>query len=78
MSKFEETSLSKALARIEELETKVAFQEHTMEALNDALAAQQHRFDDMAFRLKHIIDRVKTIEPSNIARQSEEVPPPHY
>lgn len=78
MSKFEETSLSKALARIEELETKVAFQEHTIDALNDALTAQQHRFDDMAFRLKHIMDRVKSIEPSNIARQSEEAPPPHY
>ncbi|GGW90881.1 SlyX family protein [Alteromonas halophila] len=78
MSRHQDTSLTKALARIDELETKVAFQEHTIEALNDALAAQQQRLDDIAFKLKHVMDRVKTIEPSNVARQSEETPPPHY
>lgn len=78
MSKFDETSLSNALARIDELEAKTAFQEHTIDALNEALAAQQARLDDMAFKLRHVMDRVKTIEPSNIAGQSEETPPPHY
>lgn len=75
-------SLAAALAQaehyIEELQTKVAFQEHTIEALNEALANQQKQLDKIDFQLRHVVDRVKSIEPSNIARQSEEVPPPHY
>lgn len=63
---------------IEELQTKVAFQEHTIDALNDALSSQQQQLDDIAFKVRHVIDRVKSIEPSNIAKQSEETPPPHY
>ena len=63
---------------IEELQTKVAFQEHTIEALNDALSSQQKQLDELAFKLRHVVDRVKSIERSNIAKQSEETPPPHY
>ncbi|GEA09766.1 SlyX family protein [Alteromonas sp. KUL49] len=71
-------SLAQANEFIEELQTKVAFQEHTIEALNDALSSQQNQLDDLRFKLTHVIDRVKSIEPSNIAKQSEETPPPHY
>jgi SlyX protein len=63
---------------IEELQTKLAFQEHTIEALNDALSSQQKQLDELAFKVRHVIDRVRSIEPSNIAKQSEETPPPHY
>jgi len=67
-----------AQAHIEELQTKVAFQEHTIDALNDALASQQHQLDELSYKLRHVIDRVKSIEPSNVAKDSEETPPPHY
>ena len=70
--------LEAANVSIEELQTKVAFQEHTIEALNEALSSQQKQLDDIAFKVRHVIDRVKSIEPSNIAKQSEETPPPHY
>jgi len=73
-----QTQLDSAHSYIEELQTKVAFQEHTIEALNDALSSQQQQLDDLAFKVRHVIDRVKSIEPSNIAKQSEETPPPHY
>jgi SlyX protein len=63
---------------IEELQTKLAFQEHTIEALNDALSSQQKQLDELTFKVRHVIDRVRSIEPSNIAKQSEETPPPHY
>lgn len=78
MSSEAPKNLAQALADIEELQTKVAFQEHTIEALNDALTAQQKQVDEMAFTLRHVIDRVKSIQPSDIAKQSEETPPPHY
>ena len=69
--------IDSANSYIEELQTKVAFQ-HTIEALNDALSSQQKQLDDLAFKVRHVVDRVKSIEPSNIAKQSEETPPPHY
>lgn len=70
--------LAQAQHQIEELETKVAFQEHTIETLNDALTSQQKQLDDLSFKMKHVIDRMKTMQTSNIAKQSEETPPPHY
>jgi SlyX protein len=73
-----QAELDSAHSFIEELQTKVAFQEHTIDALNDALSSQQQQLDDLAFKVRHVIDRVKSIEPSNIAKQSEETPPPHY
>lgn len=70
--------LATAHSNIEELQTKVAFQEHTIEVLNEALASQQQQMDELSYKLRHVIDRVKSIQPSNIAKQSEETPPPHY
>lgn len=73
-----QAQLDTANAYIEELQMKVAFQEHTIDALNEALSSQQKQLDDITFKVRHVIDRVKSIEPSNIAKQSEETPPPHY
>lgn len=70
--------LATAHENIEELQTKVAFQEHTIDVLNEALASQQRQMDELSYKLRHVIDRVKSIQPSNIAKQSEETPPPHY
>ena len=70
--------IDSANSYIEELQMNVAFQEHTIEALNEALSSQQKQLDDLAFKVRHVVDRVKSIEPSNIAKQSEETPPPHY
>ena len=70
--------IDSANSYIEELQMKVAFQEHTIEALNEAQSSQQKQLDDLAFKVRHVVDRVKSIEPSNIAKQSEETPPPHY
>lgn len=63
---------------VNELETKIAFQEYTIEKLNDALSDQQQRIDALEFKLRHVVERLRTIEPSNIAKLSEETPPPHY
>ena len=64
--------------KIDDLEMKVAFQESTLEdlnqeviKLNDLVAFQQHQ---MAL----IVNKLQAIEPSNMATQSEETPPPHY
>ncbi|MDO6617949.1 MULTISPECIES: SlyX family protein [unclassified Shewanella] len=64
--------------KIDDLEMKVAFQEATIEdlnqeviKLNDLVAFQQHQ-------LSLIVNKLQAIEPSNMASQADETPPPHY
>ncbi len=64
--------------QIEQLQTQVAFQEDTIEQLNRALSDQQQQMDKITFQLNHVIDRVKQLQPANIADASQETPPPHY
>jgi SlyX protein len=63
---------------IEELQMKVAFQEDTIDSLNQALIQQQKQMDDLQFQLKQMVSKISAIEPSNMASEKEEMPPPHY
>ncbi|MEO9944770.1 MAG: SlyX family protein [Paraglaciecola sp.] len=65
-------------ADIEQLQMKVAFQEDTIESLNQALIEQQKQIDSLQFALKRLDSKVSAIEPSNMASEKEEAPPPHY
>lgn len=64
--------------QIQQLEIKVAFQEDMIEQLNQALVSQQKQIDELTFKTKHLVDKVKQMNVSNIASESEEAPPPHY
>ena len=64
--------------RIEELETKIAFQEQLLDELNHALVQQQFDIDKMQVQLRYMVNKLKDFQSSNIASQSEETPPPHY
>lgn len=71
-------TLEQAMQEIEELQTKIAFQEHTIDVLNDALTSQQYQIEKLQVQMRHVLEKVKGFEPSNIARMSDETPPPHY
>lgn len=64
--------------QIDDLQSKVAFQEHTIESLNHALSLQQSQLIDLQRKLDFVIDKLKSLQQSNIANASEETPPPHY
>ena len=64
--------------RINDLECQVAFQEQTISELNDALSQQQLLITRMQDQMKFVVGKVKNLEASNLAYQSEETPPPHY
>jgi protein slyX homolog len=64
--------------RIAELEMKVTFQETVIEELNQALIEQQFLIDKMQVQLRYLVNKLKDVQPSNIATQAEETPPPHY
>lgn len=71
-------TIDEAVVAIEELQTKVAFQEHTIDSLNEALTEQQYQIEKLQVQLRHVMEKVKGFEPSNIAKLSDETPPPHY
>lgn len=64
--------------KVIDLETRLAFQDDTIEQLNQSLSEQQLLTDKLSFKLNHVVDKLKSIEPSNIAKPEEETPPPHY
>lgn len=64
--------------RIEDLEIKMAFQEQTIDELNEALSQQQLLITKMLDQMKYVVGKVKNLDPSNMADASEETPPPHY
>ena len=64
--------------RIAELEMKIAFQEQLLDELNQALVQQQFDMDKIQLQLRYLACKLKDMQPSNIASQAEETPPPHY
>lgn len=64
--------------RIDDLECQVAFQEQTINDLNDALSQQQILISRMQDQMKFVVGKVKNLDASNLADPSEETPPPHY
>jgi len=63
-------------ARLEDLETRAAYQEDTIQQLNDALVRQQHRMDQLEGMLRVLIEQLRTAdEPDD---PLNEPPPPHY
>lgn len=64
-------------SRFQDIESKIAFQEHLLENLNEALTSQQQQLDGLRSQLNKITQILETSE-QQISRPEEEVPPPHY
>lgn len=65
-------------ARVVELETRLAFQEHTMAELSDALAELRTEAARSADLLRRVLDEVKLHRGDLMADPGDEPPPPHY
>jgi len=65
-------------ARLNELETRIAFQDEVINTLSEQVAKQEMDIRELwdAKRLLH--KQLKDVSPSNIKREDEETPPPHY
>ena len=64
--------------RVTELEMKTAFQEKNLDDLNQSLVEQQIIIEKMQLQIRYLASKLKDMQPSNIASQAEETPPPHY
>ncbi len=65
-------------ARINELETKIAYQDETIDILNDELKQHQITIAKMARQIELVGEKLKEMKPSSVVSQELETPPPHY
>lgn len=63
-------------SRITELESRLAFQDDTIQSLNDELVEQQRRVERLQLQLAHLARRLEETQGAGVAQ--DEAPPPHY
>ncbi len=64
--------------RIVELETRLAFQEHTLTELSEALAAAREQASRNAVLLERALADLKQLRGLLYSDPASEPPPPHY
>ncbi|TLX55822.1 hypothetical protein DN824_06790 [Stutzerimonas nosocomialis] len=64
-------------SRLAELETRLAFQDDTIQALNDEIAAQQQRLERLKLQVAALAKRQEELQ-SALPPEGDEAPPPHY
>ncbi|HTM78157.1 MAG TPA: SlyX family protein [Devosia sp.] len=62
--------------RLDALETRIAFQDQTIEELNATITAQWSVIDALSRKVNLLDEQARAI--SNIADPRSEPPPPHY
>jgi SlyX protein len=62
--------------RIDVLETRLTFQEVTIETLNNTITAQWHKIDTLTRQVANLNERLQEAETH--AREARNEPPPHY
>lgn len=66
------------LARVEELEIRIAHQELAIEELTRTLLDQERLAAEQAQTLQRLERQLRAALPSPLATPEEETPPPHY
>jgi len=64
--------------RINEVETRLAFQETTLQELNEALTSQQQQLSQMQAVLEKLRERIVELASNMLPDSAVEPPPPHY
>jgi SlyX protein len=64
--------------QLEELEIRLAFQERTIQELNDVVTRQQQDLARLMQDVERLRSQLEGLAPALVAPRSEETPPPHY
>ena len=69
------TEIEALTARIEALEIRIAYQDDTVETLNETITAQWQKIDALTRMMAGLNERLQEAETSTPVRNE---PPPHY
>lgn len=72
------TEIAELLARIAELESRLAFQDDTVDSLNRVVSDQDQRIARLETLLRRTREQVELLLPLMHAMPGDEAPPPHY
>ncbi len=64
--------------RLIDIETKLAYQEDTVQQLNDVVFAQQKKIDQLELLCQHLLDRLKDLSEQQSGNVTFIEKPPHY
>tara|TARA_B100001094_G_C18117421_1_gene764842 strand:- start:678 stop:896 length:219 start_codon:yes stop_codon:yes gene_type:complete len=64
--------------RIDELESKQAFQEDLLEQLNQQVIEISHYYQQQQKYIQFLGQKLAALTPNQLASEAEETPPPHY
>jgi SlyX protein len=72
------TGTADLLSRLEALEVRAAYQDQTIEDLNQTITAQGREIDRLKRLIQRLEDQVREAEARGGGSQAPEPPPPHY
>jgi|GEM_PF-225286 len=81
MTSEDNTSDEKARAlavRLDELETRLAFQDDLIHTLSEQVSRQELDIRELWEAKKQLNNQLKEVSSSNIRREEDETPPPHW
>lgn len=64
--------------RLVDIETKLAYQEHTINQFNKVVYRQQQQIDQLEVICKHLLERLKELSGSSGGSNMTDEKPPHY
>ncbi|UTW14037.1 SlyX family protein [Marinobacterium rhizophilum] len=64
--------------RLDDLESRIAFQEDTLDALNAIVARQDLEIQRLTSIVKTLNGQIKQLAPASAEDMADEPPPPHY
>jgi len=67
-----------AVQALIELQTRLAFQEESIDQLSRTLAAQHDRIERLSGEVARLQEMVRELLPSPVGAVRDEPPPPHY
>lgn len=73
-----DNAIDKLVIRLEDLENKLAFQDDTIDQLNEEITTLNLKQAMFKRQIELLAEKVSSNKSSNLADESEETPPPHY